>query len=624
MIILTASLTVARADIAITGADTASTPIVLNQTDSTYTLSFDFTATGTAFEIMADGITLDLGGNTVWFDTSGDGGSAVAGSSDECDGSGVSSGLPVGDCAGVWVASGADDVTIINGTISQYPNGGKYASGITFRSDNLRAAVIGCNINMSSWNNTMGIYARYARPTCNFRDNNITLSDTCVTVRERLHAAIKLDNMATYAGEGDGYIEYNTIRGGAQSGIEVYGNNGTGSNPGWAGAHTDTLYIIGNDIAMRTNTTNGNAIHMTRPVNAVIDSNVIDTVTGGADGRSGGGISIESGASDDDPGTKVIVRNNTVDVKQWMSPEYASSVFAYALKTEYASHVHFYNNDVRGVGFHDDNTKYKGHGIGLGLSLSSVTNDVWAWNNTIEGDNIGGASAAASYSTDYATAVHFIYSNADWDTNNIKIWDNNIKSNDLFIRVFYDYSVNNGIPWVLESCTFERTSNVISAKDANSDGIQDYTVYIDTPTTRNPFSGCQIIDPLYAGPTPYPDLSDADYHNSPVSSDYGIYWTTSIETAASASVWGVDTNSDTQDSSTADGSGDADLILPEWIRDSSSGYDDKNNYTVFAASGGDTVSSAAFVDQAQTIQLLLGESPPLITAPSNLTATKVE
>jgi hypothetical protein len=610
--------------------DTTTTPIVLNIANETYILTEDFTAPGTAFEITNDGITLDLGGNTVWFDLDQTGGSpAGAGTLSECDPAlGTSNGGFRGDDAGIFVSAFSDSVTIRNGTLNQYPGGGGYIAGISFRSDNYKPTVDGVTINMTGWHNTMGIMTNYGYTNFDFRNNTITLSDTCSTRRETLWASIKTDNTKTFSDVGDGYIYNNTIRNGGQSGIELWG---PGAGPSWAIFHTDTIYVRQNDIAIRANTTNGNAFHMTYVGNAVIDSNTVDNVTGGANGKSGGGIIVEAGANagGEDPGNSYVIRHNDIAVKQWRSPEYVgTSVFAHGIKTEYASHAHFYNNNVKAVGFSNDADKYTGFGAGFGILANADTEDVLVYNNTIEADNWGGATSSWSHNSDWASCISLVRCDADWEDNNIRIFNNHFKSNDLFLstRNTYSQAVNPGIPWILEDCVFELTGDVPSSKDSDEDGIQDVVFYTGTASIYGEIPGSKIINPSYAGGPDYPDLSTGRGYISSsgsVGHDYGVYYTLEIQVnnedgpVNGATISATDALG-TLIQATTDANGYVELTLPAWKYIHLQGdafaegtITDYGSYTIEASHGGESIETTFDADAYAYTQLMLNGSNPV-------------
>ena len=553
----------------ITGADTTSTPIVLSSASTTYILDVDFVAPGTAFSITADDVVLDLNGHTVYYDWD-----------------------QSGSCNGVSVSSVSSGVRVTGGTINQRAGGGDEGDAIAY-AEVCEVLVDSMTIGTNGPNSS-AITTSRAERGINVFDNTINCDSDSVTNRHALFAAIEIQGVDPFLIDSSSYITGNTINGTPQAGIRVSAVNAARTQT----STSDTLYIRNNNIYATSKVTNGFGIHLYNTVIAVIDSNIVDS-----SGGNGRGISIEmvDDLTENVP-NGVIVRDNVVSVREKTNPEYIGSylVIGYGIKIEDAGSIEMYGNDVTATGL--DNAPSSGtdraRAAALSITMRGHNDDIHIYNNTFTAHHEGGEYVSSDIRESSAFAVHLTLMNSG-----LVFENNTLESNHILIYCD-DYFGYQGVldyygePFLFQDCTYVKTGEPPAGMTFTAVSFFNY---------RSDSFGSAILNPTTSGSF---NLYDSSQVSDLYEWDFGKFWTATVSTAAGASVWAVDTNGVKRDSTTADGSGSASLMLPEWIQDSTPSLNQKNDYEVFAASGGDTVSQAATIASEVSITLdLSGTSP---------------
>jgi len=269
------------------GADTIllSAPGMLDREGATYVLTQDISAPGTALTIVARGITLDLNGHTVTYNTE----------PSETPVYGISVGSPE-DWPNLWLNMDERGLRIRNGSIVQGPGGSAYSHAVYLRWTNARNVEIsGLDIAVRG-DNTKGIEIFGGRDF-SIHDNRIT---STVSVCTNRHA----------------YDSYAVRIDGAPAGVSFHHNTIRGGHGGIAVTRGSDLLIYENDISHKCLAGNGYGVTLYAPKNAVVRDNRIVS-------QDGLGILV------DDEYQNVEVSGNTIDVK--MAPK-SEGTYAWGIK----------------------------------------------------------------------------------------------------------------------------------------------------------------------------------------------------------------------------------------------------------------------------------------------------
>jgi len=265
------------------GAETVplSAPGILDREGATYVLTQDISAPGTALTIVARGITLDLNGYTVTYNTE----------PSDTPVYGITVGSPE-----VWLNMDERGLRIRNGSIVQGAGGSAHSHAVYMRYTSPRNVEIS-GLDIGIWgDDSKGVHINWGSQF-HIHDNRITSNVSVCTNR---HA----------------YDSYAVWIGGAATGVSFHHNTIRGGHGGIAVTRGNDVAIYENDISHRCLAGNGYGVTLYAPRNTVVHSNRIVS-------EDGLGILV------DNEYQNVEITGNYIDVR--MVPK-AEGIYAWGIK----------------------------------------------------------------------------------------------------------------------------------------------------------------------------------------------------------------------------------------------------------------------------------------------------
>lgn len=289
----------------------------LNQAGATYQLTRDVSATGTAFTIAADGITLDLGGHTITYGTA------------------------PGDNRHAVVSQDHDHLVVKNGTIVQGAGNGSGCHAVSITGgDDVEIRDLTLTVRGPDTRNILGNWGSRHHVYRNHCINNSTV----VSNRHQGIAAIDIIN---HAGGGTS-VHDNIIDGSPQFGIRLR------AKP----AGSSGFSVYNNQVRHNAVVANPYGIAVNNMGDCDVYGNTIVA-------RNGRGIHVESEAL---AAGWILVHDNHIDVKEGPNPEYKPG-WSHGIKLEGAPRARVFNNTVVARAEPDF-----GHAYALDFTLAAGTN----------------------------------------------------------------------------------------------------------------------------------------------------------------------------------------------------------------------------------------------------------
>jgi uncharacterized repeat protein (TIGR01451 family) len=276
-------------------------PGTLDQQGATYVLDQDVSAPGTAFYLTARGITFDLNGHTVTYNTEASATPVY----------GISVGSP-----SAWVNMDESGMRIRNGTVVQGAGASLHSDAVYVHYTNPRNLEIsGLHLTVSG-SSCHGITVDWGR-TFDVHDNTITSNVSQIV------------NRYAY----DGYAMYFK----AVTDSSIHDNVVAGGHGGIATVTCINTTISGNDISHRAVDTNGYGILLWAPSGLQVYQNHIHTPDG-------------VGLLVDGPYGNTAIYANTIDVQMGPKPEYGYGYTAWGIKCR----TYPNQNPLGGLDLHDN------------------------------------------------------------------------------------------------------------------------------------------------------------------------------------------------------------------------------------------------------------------------------
>jgi hypothetical protein len=596
--------------VSITAADTAEVdlPYVCDDDSTVYTLEVDFNADDNAFYINFNGdmhSTLDLNGHNVRFGMD----------SDPDNGNGV---IAYRGSWGVEINRTANHVRITGGTLTQGAAEDNDAAGVYCYGESGTAGAYSVQIDSMTFNLNAdydckgAIYLAYGGDY-DIYDNTIN-NNAKMVLNRMTPGSASIDFVGAVS---DGYFKVygNTINGGPQWGIRIARASGSPTS-------ADSVLIYNNEIYHSAVVTNGYGIGIHGPPNGT--SSALCRITNNTinPNPNGRGIHIE-GAQD------VLINYNNIDVINMGNSEYAV-MNSHGIKLDMDSgiapwdNIEIANNTVVSHGQYDERQEWvhpvtaattsNVRSIGMALDVDTHYSEtvpnptanihdnyfraMWDGHIDAAGDTVTGAVGI----TYLSVPVNF------YDTGNngnITISDNTFVSNSALIYFSYDCGGDLG------GLVFDSDEWVLwpPVSGHGNGGL------VWRGTAGGDMSDLHFRDATYTNSA---DLTATTIVSGAADFNYEVEWTTTVQAGVSgASVWVVDQHSTTVESGTADESGDCVLYIPQYTLDydgSSVTETSHNNYTVYAASDGDTLSTVVTINSSGPIALDLSSNVSLDSA----------
>ncbi len=399
-LVFAALASVAQGQTLISSCQTLSTP------GASYRLTTDLSSAGTCITIRGDGITLDLDGHTITFDSS-----------------------RAGNTRGIYINS-VRNVTVRNGKVRQ-STACRGASGCA-RDTAVRVSgafdtlVEQIEITVQGYD-SFGIYMSSASSSCQagtlnrIVGNTITHNGTVLSSRDGFSSEpIKIERHA-----GRFEISNNRILASPQAGIMIYGygSEGNGCNDGSEIANN----YIDIDGALYANPGGIHGFHT--PALQIHHNRIV------GDGQEG--IQLD-GARFQKNGAYTRIYDNLIDVdcNYWPAGHSAGAGVLQGLRLRYTTeYMQVYNNTIRVHADAIDDTSERNSATGIHLTCARGTDtnrsggctDVKIWNNTVEAVTTGTLEPA------YAVTLDGI---EDQISSGVEIYDNTFRSNGTILRYF--------------------------------------------------------------------------------------------------------------------------------------------------------------------------------------------
>jgi hypothetical protein len=445
----------------LTSADVATTPVVLDQPNTTYILDADITAPGSAIAISyaASGSRLDLNGHTVTFGTAGGDfrfGILLAAHNYRAD---FWPDVP----ASAFGGSGAQNVEIYGGRLQQGAGEGVNCSAIsgsgivTIRDMELQVSGVDCRPIYLPWSKGATV-----------RDNTVEDNAIWVTNRHQGRASIDIEG-----GDVNGYflVEGNIVRNSPQWGIRVQRrtNDYTPSQP---------VIIRNNDVSQNTVVTNGYGIGIHSGMTQCY-GNYVHPV-------NGRGLHLNTYDGMD-------VHDNTVVVREIGNSEY-EYMYSHGINLEECANADVYNNTVTAIARHDSDMFYTHPLTGATNATYSAAqalvihvapgSNCRVFDNHFMAFHEGGNQVSNDHFADYASAMYIRHIAGD---SGLQIFGNTFESNSQLIGVSWD---NSG------DVELDMTDNTWIRDTTPADGHQFVESF---HTNRAAGAVYNIINPVFQG-----------------------------------------------------------------------------------------------------------------------------
>ncbi len=396
----------------LTSSEVATTPVVLDQPNTTYILETDVIAQGSAFVIAysATGSQLNLNGHTVTFgNTSGDYryGILLASHNYRDD-------FWPDAPASAFGGQGAMYIQIFGGRVQQGAGGGSNCAAVSgpgfveIRDNELEVTGIDCRPIYLAWSKGATV-----------SNNTILDRSLWVSNRHQGRASIDIEGGDVNAAF---LIEGNTITESPQWGIRVQRRTNEYSP-------TQPVVIRNNDISQNTVVTNGYGIG--------IHSGMTECYGNYVHPVNGRGIHLNTYSG-------MEVYNNIVEVREIGNSEY-SYMYSHGINLELPSNAEVYDNTVTSIARHDSDTYYthpltgvtnSTYSAGQSLVINVAENsNCRVFNNHFIAIHEGGDQATNDHFADYASAFYIrrIPPNSD-----LELFGNTFESNSQLLGVSWD------------------------------------------------------------------------------------------------------------------------------------------------------------------------------------------